>query len=108
MSRISPLSLMVAAFLREECILAPREGLRAHVGVRPLGLAPRVVLLVGDSVEGEGEAGRDRWLEFFFFRRSRSKKEEKGLSERDDDDHFASLVFEVVPHSPASFLFAIA
>mgnify|MGYP007078375029 CR=1 FL=1 len=67
MSRISPLSLVVAAFLREECILAPREGLRAHVGVRPLGLAPRVVLLVGDGVEGEGEAGRDRWLEFFFF-----------------------------------------
>jgi len=53
------------------------------------------------------QAGIAGWS-FFFFRRSRSKKEEKGLSERDDDDHFASLVFEVVPHSPASFLFAIA
>ena len=51
---------MVASLFREQRVLAPRERLRPHVRVGPLGLLAGVVLLVGDGVEGEGEAGGDR------------------------------------------------
>ena len=45
---------------RKQGVLSPRERLGPDVRVRPLGLLAGVVLLVGDGVESEGEAGRNR------------------------------------------------